>query len=82
MTPVLRYLAHRVVHEGRIAGLSVVEAREEGISVQPFDGETASTAFVDGTLIIEGGEIHRTPLLIASLPLPAEMTKTRLWPQD
>ena len=77
-----KYLAHRVVHDGRVLGLSVVQAGASGISVQPFSGETAGTAFVDGTLIVDGSSLLLAPQIIEYLPLPAGLQARRIWPRD
>ncbi|MDE6497256.1 MAG: hypothetical protein K2L21_01200 [Muribaculaceae bacterium] len=78
----VRLLAHRVVHDGNLAGLSVVVADDSGIAVMPFEGETAETAFIDGTIIVEDGVLYHTPLLISSLPFPSGLQTARVWPQD
>jgi hypothetical protein len=48
-----RYLAHKVIYGGKLYQLAVVTISDEGIaSIAPFERETASTAFVDGTLYV------------------------------
>lgn len=47
-----RYLARRVLHRGREYGLSLVEIDGTEVHVLPFAGETHSTVFVDGTLVV------------------------------
>lgn len=47
-----RYLARRVLHRGREYGLSVIEIDACDVRVSPFERETASTAFVAGTVVI------------------------------
>ena len=60
-------LAHRVIFNGSERGLSLVEIEHDGVSrlwsvqVSPFSGETHSTAFVDGTIVIDcEGEVSAT----------------------
>ncbi len=57
MNQTKRLLAHHVIFEGREYGLSFIEINRDSsgrwhTSVQPFAGETYSTAFVDGTVEI------------------------------
>jgi hypothetical protein len=48
-----RYLAHKVIYGGKLHQLAVVTISDEGIaSIAPFERETASTAFVDGTIYV------------------------------
>ncbi len=54
-----RLLAHKVVFNGVEHRLSLVEIEQNpdsglwSVSVSPFAGETHSTAFVDGTIVVE-----------------------------
>ena len=54
-----RLLANRVVHNGSMHPLSLVEiSQNEGsglwtVKISPFVSETHSTSFVDGTLVVE-----------------------------
>lgn len=47
-----RYLARKVLHRGIEYGLSLVEIDGTEVIVSPFDHETASTVYVDGTIVI------------------------------
>ncbi len=78
----MKILAHRVVRGGVIHGLSVVRADNTGVDVKPFEAETAATAFVDGTVVVEGGALYHTTRIISALPLPAGLELRKIWPQD
>jgi len=49
---VRRVIAHRVVHNGTVHRLCVVDITGDGIRITPFDSETAATPFVDGTVFV------------------------------
>lgn len=53
LPPAKRYLARRVIVDGQVKGLSLVELDGDRIVVTPFAGETHSTVLVDGTLIVD-----------------------------
>ena len=52
MSTLRRALAHRVVHRGVVHRLAVVDISGDDISVASFDRESASTPFVDGTVVV------------------------------
>lgn len=52
MSTLRRALAHRVVHRGVVHRLAVVDISGDEIIVRPFCAETASTPFVDGTIVV------------------------------
>jgi hypothetical protein len=53
MTNMQRYLAHKVVIFGIEHSLSIVSIDNNDIAtIEPFIQETASTAFVDGTIYV------------------------------
>lgn len=52
MNTLRRALAHRVLHRGVVHRLAVVDISGSEITVAPFDAETASTPFVDGTVVV------------------------------
>lgn len=54
--PFDRILARRVIYRGHIYGLSLVELFDTEVRISPFEAETHSTRFVDGTI-----EITHTP---------------------
>lgn len=47
-----RILARHVEIDGRRYGLSIVTITNDKVHIEPFVSETASTRFVDGTLVI------------------------------
>ncbi|MDE6287804.1 MAG: hypothetical protein K2M00_03340 [Muribaculaceae bacterium] len=47
-----KILARRVIHRGREYGLSLVEINGCDVKVSPFEAETASTVYYNGTLRI------------------------------
>lgn len=56
-----RILAHLVVHQGRRYALSLAEAYLDTdnlwcVRITPYQGETHSTVFIDGTLSITDGD--------------------------
>lgn len=52
MNDLRRALAHRVVHRGLVHRLAVADIGGDEIMVTPFGVETASTPFVDGTVVV------------------------------
>ena len=54
--PFDRILARRVIYRGHEYGLSLVELFDTEVRISPFEAETHSTRFVDGTI-----EIAHTP---------------------
>ena len=54
--PFDRILARRVIYRGHEYGLSLVELFDTEVRISPFEAETHSTRFVDGTI-----EITHTP---------------------
>lgn len=48
-----RYLARKIIYEGREYGLSTIEIAADGIMVRPFEKETPATVYVDGVIIVE-----------------------------
>ncbi len=50
--PIDRILARKVVHRGLEYGLSLIEIFTDDVSIEPFEAETHSTRFVDGTIRI------------------------------
>ncbi|MDO4320481.1 MAG: hypothetical protein Q4C34_07885 [Bacteroidales bacterium] len=48
----LRYLARKVLHRGQEFGLSLVEIDDTDVRISPFERETASTTYVDGTIVV------------------------------
>lgn len=51
-----RILARRVIYRGHEYSLSLVELFDTEVRISPFEAETHSTRFVDGTI-----EITHTP---------------------
>ena len=54
--PFDRILTRRVIYRGHEYGLSLVELFDTEVRISPFEAETHSTRFVDGTI-----EITHTP---------------------
>ena len=50
--PFDRILARRVIYRGHEYGLSLVELFDTEVRISPFEAETHSTRFVDGTIEI------------------------------
>lgn len=48
-----RYLARKVIYDGKEYGLSTVELNAGRIILQPFEKEMPSTVYVDGVIIVE-----------------------------
>lgn len=56
-------MAHRIVFRGRVYHLSIAEIADDSIvDIHPFVTETASTAFIPGTVMLneENGKIKVT----------------------
>lgn len=47
-----RYLAHAVLHEGRVYRNSIVHIEDGKVIIAPFAGETQSTIFVPGLIAV------------------------------
>ncbi len=47
-----RILARRVIHRGQEYGLSLVKIEDNDVAVSPFESETPSTIYYNGTLRI------------------------------
>ncbi|MGM9827440.1 MAG: hypothetical protein ACI30O_04535 [Muribaculaceae bacterium] len=58
-----RYLSRNVIFNGiPICGLTLVAVHSNGlITHEPFRAETAGTAFVDGSIIVNGDNIEIVP---------------------
>lgn len=64
-----RVLAQRVVYDGRIFRLSVVDISGGRVVIEPFVVETASTPFVNGTVtVVESGGRLRLEISDTILP--------------
>ena len=48
-----RYLARRVVCDGREYGLSIVEITDAGVEINAYEKETPSTSYVNGAIIVD-----------------------------
>lgn len=48
----MRYLAHAVMHRGKIYRQSVVSLDNGVLTIAPFDRELHSTAFVSGIIVV------------------------------
>lgn len=48
----VRYLAHAVLHGGKVYRQSVVELDDGVVTVSRFDGEIHSTIFVSGIIVV------------------------------
>ncbi|MDE6192185.1 MAG: hypothetical protein K2G47_11300 [Muribaculum sp.] len=48
----VRYLAHAVMHGGKVYRQSIVELDGERVTVSRFDGEIHSTVFVSGIIVV------------------------------
>lgn len=80
MRPGERYLAHRVWHRGRMYPLSVISLGDDGgLSVEPFEREAHSTAFVNGPLYVLDATAAEFAAAATASPDPAEITARQLW---
>lgn len=48
----VRYLAHAVMHAGKVYRQSIVELDNGSVAVSRFDGEIHSTVFVSGIIVV------------------------------
>jgi hypothetical protein len=72
-----RYLAHKVVMYGEEHRLSIVSIDSNDIAtIEPFTQETASTAFVDGTIYVVPINATQTNDIATLLRLSKSLTPT------
>ncbi len=48
----VRYLAHAVIHSGKVFRQSIVQLDGDTVTVTRFDGEIHSTVFVSGIIVV------------------------------
>ena len=80
MEPTRRYLAHKVYHLGREYVLAVVEISHvlPRVRITPFEGETHSTSFHNGSIYILDASAGNVPGISGEVS-PELITRLDLW---
>ena len=91
-----QYLAHAILHQGRIYRNSIVRIEDEEVIITPFDGEVQSTVFIPGIIDVcaesrltdsdrraMGYKVQNAPLVETAIRRVAHyLTSSRLYVSD